>query len=103
MRSAVEEDGFVRPAQMDRQLPVSRSIAPGDQGGTTGRLDQLQYGVLAQLGIALEIEPRRQPVKHAAREHRDVDVRCLQAARRPWHTAGLDGAEGRTALAALSP
>src|SRR3954471_11042630 len=44
--SAVEEDSFVRAADMDRQSPCPPGVAPGKQGRAAGRLDHLQYRVL---------------------------------------------------------
>ena len=55
-------------------------VAPGDQRVAARRLDQLQHGIVAERRIAVEIEPRRQAIEHAAGEDRDVDVRRLQAA-----------------------
>ena len=46
-------------------------------------LDQLQHGIVAERRIAVEVEPRRQAIEHAAGEDRDVDVRRLQAAPHP--------------------
>ena len=71
-----------------RQAPVV--ITLGDQRVAARRLDQLQHGIVTERRISVEVEPRRQPIEHAAGEDRDVDVRRLQAARRPRHAAGLD-------------
>src|SRR5471032_643763 len=75
MRSAVEEDGFARAADMDRQAPDAGAIALGDQRRPAGRIDQLQHGIFGQRRIAVEIETRREAIEDAARENRDVDVR----------------------------
>src|SRR5471032_1402862 len=96
--SAVEEDGFVRAADMDRQAPDARTVALGDQRRSARRIDQLQHRILCQRRIAVEIETRREAIEHTAREDGDVDVRRLHAARRPRHPARLHGREMRLAL-----
>src|SRR5438270_998020 len=52
MRSAVEEDGFARAADVDRQSPDAGGIAPGDQCRPAHRIDQLQHRILGQRRIA---------------------------------------------------
>src|SRR5262245_17304646 len=96
--SDVEEHGFFGPAEMDRQSPAAAVVAPGDQRVAPRRLDHPEHGIFAKRRIAVEIEPRRQPVEQAAGEQRHVDVRRLQAALRPWHAAGLDGGEMAAAV-----
>ena len=49
-------------------------------------------------GLAGEVDAREQPLQHAAREHADIDVRCLQRAARSRHRAGLDGGEEEAAV-----
>src|SRR3954467_1704702 len=85
--SAVEEDGFVRAAEMDRQSPRALGIALGEQGRAAGRLDHLQHRVLGVGRIAVEIKPRRDAVQQAAGEDADIDVRRLHAAGRPRYPA----------------
>src|SRR4051812_34955507 len=69
--SAVEEDGFVRAAEMDRQSPRACGIASGEQSRAAGRLDHLQYRVVGVGRIAVEVEPCRDAVQQAAGEDRD--------------------------------
>ena len=61
-------------------MPNACTIALGNQRAAPCRLDHLQHRILGQCRVAVEIEPRRQPVEHAAGEDGDVDVRRLQAA-----------------------
>src|ERR1700744_5977661 len=75
--SDVEEDGFVRPAEMDRQTPRALVVLLRHQGRTPRRIDQLQHGILGVRRVAVEVEPRRDAIEQAAGEDRDVDVRRL--------------------------
>src|SRR6476646_3710346 len=95
--SDVEEDGFGRAAEMDRQAPRALAVLLRQQGRAARRIDHLQHRVLGIRRIDVEVQPRRDAVEQAAGEDRDVDVRRLHAARRPRHAAGLHGAEGAAA------
>src|SRR5690348_18472131 len=44
--SDVEEDSFVRPAEMDGQAPRALAVLLGQQGRAARRIDQLQHRVL---------------------------------------------------------
>src|SRR5204863_851289 len=46
MRSDVEEDGFVRAAEMDRKAPGALGILLRQQGRAARRIDHLQHRVL---------------------------------------------------------
>src|SRR6185437_12336 len=85
--SDVEEDGFVRPAEMDRQAPRALAVLFRQQGRATRRIDHLQHRILGIRRIAVEVEPSRDAIEQAAGEDRDVDVRRLHAAGRPRHAA----------------
>src|SRR5205814_2197101 len=84
---AVEEDGFVRAAEMDRQSPRALGIALGEQCRAARWLDHLQHRILGVGGIAVEIKPCRDAVQQAAGEDADIDVRRLHATGRPRHPA----------------
>src|SRR5471032_2474208 len=79
MRSAVEEDGFARAADMDRQAPDAGAVALGDQGRPARGIDQLQHRIFGQRRIAVEIETRREAIEDAE----DPVLKLVDAERRP--------------------
>src|SRR5579883_2612314 len=66
--SDVEEDGFVRPAEMDRQAPRALGVLLGQQRRPACRIDHLQHGILGVRRIAVEVHPRRDPIEQPAGE-----------------------------------
>src|SRR5690242_9312034 len=83
--SDVEEDGFVRPAEMDRQAPRALAVLLRQEGRPALGIDHLQHRVLGVRRVAVEVEPCRDAIEQAAGEDRDVDVRRLHAALGPRH------------------
>src|SRR5580658_1240897 len=61
--SDVEEHGFGRAAEMDRQAPGALAVLLRQQGRAARRIDHFQHRVLGVGRIALEIEARRDAIE----------------------------------------
>src|SRR5690349_13489129 len=66
--SDVEEDGFVRTAEIYRQTPSTFAVLLGQQGRTARRIHHLQHRILGIRRIAVEVQPRRDAIEQAAGE-----------------------------------
>ena len=68
----------MRPLEVDVEgvAVVARLRRPASRGASASSADEQRVGGVG-LGLVGEVEPRRDPVQQAAREHRDVDVRRL--------------------------
>src|SRR6202049_3289428 len=79
--SNLEKHRLVVALQVDVEAIDGRAVAllaPGDQGGAAIGRDQRHYGVSGVGGLAVEIDPRVVMQQHAAREHREQDMRRLR-------------------------
>ena len=101
LRSYLEEHRLVVALQVNVEAIDCVAIAIcllGDQRGAAIDRHQRQHGIGRIGGFAAEIDPRIEMQQHAAREHRQHDMRRLRLAVGIRHDAGLDSVEGVAAI-----
>src|ERR1700722_10049094 len=91
--SEVEEDSLVLPLKSDVEgVAVVAHISDERPTAVLGyraqhRVSRVRFDLVA------EVDASDDPVEQPAREHRDVEVRCLQCAAGKRHPTGLEHAD----------